>query len=528
MALVSSEFADCLLSEPSGSGASVVPKGVGRQALYVLLGFSAGLPFYMFSTVLALRLQAHEVGLVVIGFFAWVQLLPTLKFLWAPLLDRYDVPGFARFWGKRRGWIMLSQLGTFTSLVAMAVTAADDNLGVTALFAVLLAFWTTTLEVAADAWRIELAPTQEEQGPIAAANLWGYRSAMVAAGSGALLVADPAGNAAPYLGALGIQAGWTTAYLLIAIGAFLPFPILAATRPDPDARGGRTIALLMGLVASAAILLAAMLVTGAIGSALLSGAVGAGVSAKSNVTPYVLAACMVPFLIMAAALPRIRRAPPTSRIRQSAAIGPYVDFFWRYGFAAIVLMVFVSLYRMGDVLALNLSKPMIKELGYSFDQIGRADSLVALIASITGVGLGGWLVTRWPLSWALALGALFAAIGNFGFVWLSHLPPSEVTLYFATAADQFGNGMAGAVFVVYLSMLVNPRFPGAQYAFLSGFAFLLPRLLSGAGGSIVKMLDDSGYAGFDFFFILSGVLSLAAIAFLPTIARIKPRPDDLP
>ena len=76
------------------------PPGFGRMALYVLLGFSAGLPFYMFSTVLALRLQAHEVGLVVIGFFAWVQLLPTFKFLWAPLLDRYDVPGFAPLLGQ--------------------------------------------------------------------------------------------------------------------------------------------------------------------------------------------------------------------------------------------------------------------------------------------------------------------------------------------------------------------------------------------------------------------------------------------
>lgn len=505
---------------------AAVQKGIRRQAIYVLLGFSAGLPFYMFSTVLALRLQAHEVGLVVIGFFAWVQLLPTFKFLWAPLLDRYDVPGFARFWGKRRGWIMLSQLGTFSSLVAMALTASDENLAVTALFAVLLAFWTTTLEVAADAWRIELAPTQEEQGPIAAANLWGYRTAMVAAGSGALLVADPAGNAAPYLATLGIQASWTTAYLLIALGAFLPFPVLAATRADPGHGGSRLVALVTGLAASAAILLATMLVTAAVGWVLLGAASNAGMGANTNVTPYVLAISMVPFLIMAAALPRIRKAPPTSAIRQSAAIGPYVDFFWRYGFAAIVLMVFVSLYRMGDVLALNLSKPMIKELGYSFDQIGRADSLVALLASITGVGLGGWMVTRWRLSWALAVGALFAALGNFGFVWLAHQPTNEAMLYVATAADQFGNGMAGAVFVVYLSMLVNPRFPGAQYAFLSGFAFLLPRLLSGAGGSIVKTLDDSGYNGFDLFFILSGVLSLAAIAFLPTIARIKPRPDD--
>src|SRR3954469_9320786 len=102
----------------------VVPKGFGRQALYVLLGFSAGLPFYMFSTVLSLRLQAHGVGLVIIGFFAWVQLLPTFKFLWAPLLDRFEVPGFGRFWGKRRGWIMLSQLGIVTSMVTMGVASS--------------------------------------------------------------------------------------------------------------------------------------------------------------------------------------------------------------------------------------------------------------------------------------------------------------------------------------------------------------------------------------------------------------------
>ncbi|HEY0132298.1 MAG TPA: permease [Allosphingosinicella sp.] len=503
-----------------------IPPGFGRVALYVLLGFSAGLPFYMFSTVLALRLQAHGVVLVVIGFFAWVQLLPTFKFLWAPVLDRYDVPGFARFWGKRRGWIMLSQLGIFSSLVAMALTSSDSNLAVTALFAVLLAFWTTNLEIAADAWRIELAPTQDEQGPIAAANLWGYRTAMVAAGSGALLVADPSGNAAPWLASLGIEAGWATAYLLIAAAAFVPLPILASMRPDPGRSGGRGRALATGLAASAAILLAVLAVTAAVGWLVLGAAGGAGIDSKTNVTPYVLAICMVPFLIMAAALPRIRRAPPDSAIRSSAAIGPYVDFFWRYGFGALVVMAFVSIYRMGDVLALNLSKPMIKGLGYSLDQIGYADSLVALASSIVGVGLGGLIVVYGRMGIALAVGAAFAAFGNFGFVWLAHQPVDVWMLYLATAADQFGNGMAGTIFVVYLSMLVNPRFPGAQYAFLSGFAFLLPRLLSGAGGAIVKQLDDAGLNGFDLFFILSGVLSLAAILFLPFLARIAPRPDD--
>ncbi len=495
----------------AGAAPTVPPPAPARidrrgMLLYGLLGFAAGLPFYMFSTVLALRLQAHGVALAVIGFFAWVQLLPTLKFVWAPLLDRYTIPGFSRFYGKRRGWMMLAQLGIFTSMVAMALTAGDDSLGLTALFAVLLAFWTTTLEVAADAWRIELYPSQDEQGPIVAANLWGYRTAMVAAGSGALLLAD--------------WGSWTAAYLAIAAAAFLPFPILAAMRGHTGRSAARWPALATGTLASIAILLAAAAGTAAIGWVVLTLAAGAGIDAGTNVTPWVLVICMLPFLAMAAALPRIRRAPADAPLRRSAAIGPYVDFFWRYGFAALLLMAFVSLYRMGDVLALNLSKPMIKDLGYSLSQIGRADSFVALVASMVGVGLGGWLVTRWAMSWTLALGALVAAIGNFGFVWLAHQPVSEGLLYVATGADQFGNGFAGAVFVVYLSMLVNPRYPGAQYAFLTGFAFLLPRLLSGAGGTIV------GAIGYDNFFLLSGALSLVTIVFLPALARIRPRIEE--
>ncbi|WP_249403649.1 permease [Sphingomonas sp. CFBP 13720] len=473
--------------------------------MFGILGFAAGLPFYMFSTVLALRLQAHGVALVVIGFFAWVQLLPTAKFLWAPLVDRYDVPGFGRYWGKRRGWMLLSQLGIFGSMVAMALTASDGDLWVTAWFAVLLAFWTTTLEVAADAWRIELGPTPETQGPIAAANQWGYRSAMVAAGSGALILAD--------------MGGWSGAYLAIAAAAFVPFPLIAATRADGAHGGGRAVALLTGAAASVVILGLFALIVAALGYALLSAGAWAGIDGGTNVTPYVLGLCMLPFVAMALALPRIRRAPPTSRLRASAAIGPYVDFFWRYDRGAIVLLAFVSLYRMGDVLALNLSKPMIRGLGYSLTQIGLADSYIALGAGIVGVTTGGWMVTRWPQAWTLVVGAVFAAFGNFGFVWLAHQPATELWLYLATGADQFGNGMAGAVFVVYLSMLVNPRFPGAQYAFLSGFAFLLPRLLAGAGGGMVLAI------GYDGFFLLSGVVSLAALAFVPVLGRIRAKDD---
>jgi PAT family beta-lactamase induction signal transducer AmpG len=482
--------------------AAAKPSAARLLGLYLLLGFSAGLPFYMFNAVLTLRLSKHGVDIVIIGFFAWIALLPTFKFAWAPLVERYDIPGFSRFWGRRRGWIMLSQLGIFFSMVAMAFTSSDQSLPLTALFAILLAFWTTTLEVAADGWRIELAPTQTEQAPIVAANLWGYRSAMVAAGSGAILVAA--------------WSDWTVAYLAIAVAAFLPFPILAAMRPEHEG-ASRARALMKGTLASLVILLVVATATAAAGWGLLSAAQGAGISAKTNVTPVVLAIALLPFVALALALPRINRLPADASANMSTFAAPYVELFWRYGYAVLAVLAFVSLYRMGDVLTLTLSHPLWNDAGYSLQQIGVADGVVALSASMAGVALGGWLSTRLSLGWTLGIGAVTAALGNWIYVWLWHAEPSSFVLYTSVAVDQFGNGYAGAVFVVYLSMLVSPKYPGAQYALLSGFAFLLPRLLAGASGSMQTQI------GYDGFFLLSGALSFAAILLLPIIIRVKAR-----
>ena len=506
---------------PSGTTAPGLDKNParGRFALYLLLGFSAGLPYYMFSTVLSARLAKHGVNLVLIGFFGWVQLLPTLKFVWAPLLDRFSVPGFGRFFGQRLGWIMLSQLGIFAAMVAMAFTAGDASLPLTALFAVLLAFWTTTLEVSADAWRIELAPTPETQGPLTAANLWGYRSAMVAAGSGALIVAD--------------HANWTWAYLVIAAGAFAPLPILAMMRPQrlrsdfvagpadvAPSRGERAVALGTGLVASAVLLGLSLVVAAGVGAGVLRAAAVIGIGPKTDATTTVLVLCLLPFVIMAVLLPRIVHLPADAWARRSTMVGPYVDIFWRFGYRVLPLLAFVTSYRMGDVLTLALSKPLEIAAHYDLTTIGIADGFVALPSSMAGVALGALLAVRMRLTRALALGAIGSALGNWIFVWLWFAPPSPHVIYIATALDQFAHGMEGAVFVVYLSMLVNPKYPAAQYAFLSGFAFLLPRLLAGAGGGIVKQI------GFDGFFWLSGALSLAAVLFLPFIAGAKAREAD--
>jgi PAT family beta-lactamase induction signal transducer AmpG len=338
------------------------------------------------------------------------------------------------------------------------------------------------------------------------ANLWGYRSAMVTAGSGAAFVAG--------------QLDWTWAYLTIAAIAFIPFPILCAMRPEAGRGGSRGGALATGLAASAAILLASLAVTAGVGWLLLDLAAQAGISSKANITPYVLAAALLPFVALGLALPWIRRMGPDAPARRSAAIGPYVDIFWRFDYAVLPVLAFVSIYRMGDVMTLTLSHPLWNARGYSLNQIAIADGPVALLCSMSGVAVGGWMAMRWRLPVALLVGAIGSAIGNAIFAWLWWVPPSNFVIYLSAGVDQFAHGLQGTIFVVYLSMLVNPRYPVAQYAFLSGFAFLIPRLVAGASGAMQKQI------GYDGFFLLAGGMSAAAAVFLPLLAKARPRPED--
>lgn len=466
-------------------------------ALFGLLGFSSGLPFLLFSSVLFLRLTNNGAPLGVVAFFAWVSLLPTFKFAWAPMLDRLTVPGFGRVWGRWRSWILLSQLGSVVALVGLAAADPDRNLAVTALWAVQLAFWATTLEAAADGWRCEIAHDAKAQAPLVSATLWGYRCAMVAAGSIAVLLAG--------------WSNWGIAYLAIAAAAFIAFPMVLAT--PPEHAGSKVSAGASGMALSAALIVAGLIVTAIIGFGVLRAASALGITPQSHVTRVVLILCGLPFVIMMIAIPRIRRLPEGSTLLTSPALGPYIDFFRTLGFSAIGILGFVSIYRMGDVLTLTLAKPLLTKTGYSLTQIGIADGALSLVANIAGVGIGALAAARLGRHGSLALGAVFAALGNAAYVWLANVPPSDLVIYVTAFADNLGNGMAAAVLVVYLSVLVNPKYPAAQYAFLAGFAFLLPRLLAGASASI------QGDIGYDGFFALSGVLSLAALLFLPFLGR---------
>jgi PAT family beta-lactamase induction signal transducer AmpG len=158
----------------------------------LLLGFSSGLPFYLVGNTFGFWLRDEHTSLTAIGFLSWVGIAYSLKFLWAPLMDRVDLPLFGRL-GHRRGWMMFSQIVVGLALAAMGGIGTKAGLGRLGVFALIVAFASSTQDIVVDAWRIESADDGEEQGLLASAYQFSYRLALLFTDSVILLVAAAVG-----------------------------------------------------------------------------------------------------------------------------------------------------------------------------------------------------------------------------------------------------------------------------------------------------------------------------------------------
>lgn len=153
--------------------------GQGRVLITLLLGFGSGLPFLLTGATLSLWLGEGDVTLSAIGFISWVGLAYSFKFVWAPVVDRFDVPILGRF-GRRRGWMLLSQFLVGAALIAMAIIGPEGGLTALGTAALVTAFASATQDIVVDAWRIETAENDEDLGLLTSAYQLGYRFAMLA------------------------------------------------------------------------------------------------------------------------------------------------------------------------------------------------------------------------------------------------------------------------------------------------------------------------------------------------------------
>lgn len=160
-----------------------------KVVIIFLLGFSAGLPFLLVYSTLSAWLKDAGLQMSTISTFAWLGFAYSLKFVWAPFIDSMPLPYLTRRLGRRRSWLLVSQLAIGVALFVMATTDPSHALPVFAGVALVVAFSSATQDIAIDAYRIECAEIKM-QGILAAAYQYGYRLAMLIAGAGALYVAQ--------------------------------------------------------------------------------------------------------------------------------------------------------------------------------------------------------------------------------------------------------------------------------------------------------------------------------------------------
>lgn len=203
-------------ARPVKKGWRLVLSNLGQPKVLtmLLLGFSSGIPIYLVGNTLGYWMRENGIELSMIGFLSWVGLAYSLKFVWAPLVDKIDAPVLGRWLGRRRGWMLLSQFVAAAALVGMALVeprqgqlllggVALDQLTVFGALALVVAFASATQDIVIDAWRIESADNGEQQGLLTSTSTLGYR--------GALLVTDS------LILILAAHAGWQLSYELMAL-----------------------------------------------------------------------------------------------------------------------------------------------------------------------------------------------------------------------------------------------------------------------------------------------------------------------
>ncbi|MEX0607581.1 MAG: MFS transporter [Halofilum sp. (in: g-proteobacteria)] len=414
----------------------------------LFLGFSAGLPFLLVFSTLTGWLRDVGVDVAAIGFFSWIGITYSIKFVWAPIVDRLPLPLLTRTFGQRRGWILLGQMMVGGGLVGVALLDPTVALAPVALVALLVAFGSATQYIAIDAFRIESA-ADDLQAAMAATYVIGYRGGILVAGAGALYIAD--------------YVSWSAAYLTMA--ALMVIGVITVLlRPEPAVRRSDA----------------------------------ATAAREERVERY---------LLRSAHLPQWWRDLCAWFI--GAVVCPFVDFFARHGRAAITLLVLVGIYKISDLAMAAMAYPLYIDLGFSLSEIANVTKVYGVIVTIIGGVGGGVLVARYGIPPLLIVGAAFVAIANLLFALLAtvgaHMPMLIVTI----SADNLSNGLASAVFIAFLSSLTSRAYTATQYALFSSLMTLPGKFLGGFSGVVVA---SEGYSIFFVLAAVMGVPAIALAA----------------
>lgn len=482
-----------------------------RALTMLFLGFSAGLPILMIFSSLGLWLREAGVERSSVTYFSWAALGYSFKFVWAPLVDRLPLPVIGKALGRRRSWMLLSQLAIVAAICLMALVnpaAGESKLTLMAIGAVLLGFASATQDIVIDAFRIESAE-EKLQATLSATYIAGYRIGMLVSGAGALFLASWFGTSMESYN----YTSWRNTYLIMA--AFMLFGIFTTLlRPEPAVKEkqhqhstkdyGSFFALFLVIISCFVL------------SFSYTSEIFATLNAKMNsvvnneaLTGFVVGALRLSFGVLVAALVAVvigKSKVVNTDMVVEGYVEPIKNFFDRYGKSfAWLLLALIGLYRISDIVLGVISNVFYQDLGFTKVEIASVVKTFGLIMSLLGGFVGGVMTTRYGVYRMLLWGAVLAASTNLLFMVLAQIGNNLPMLYVVISADNLAAGLASAAFVAFLSSLTDVSFTAVQYAIFTSLMTLLPKVLGGYSGGMVEVL---GYQGF---FLLTTLMGLPVL-----------------
>lgn len=501
-----------------------------RVVTMLFLGFSAGVPILLIFSSLSLWLGEAGVKKSAVTFFSWAALGYSFKFVWAPLVDKLPLPLLTRWLGRRRGWLLLSQLAVMGSIIWMAMTDPATHTGsltMMALAAVALGFSSATQDIVIDAYRIESAG-KDLQALMSSTYIAGYRIGMLVAGAGALFLAAKFGSTKEAYS----YAAWMKTYIAMAgvmlIGVMTTLMVREPAQYRPDESKYTTRDYLRFLLVFVIAVLVFILAFRLIGWGSLTDTIKKSLTelfANKRIAGFLVETCRLWLSILAAwiaAWLMIRFGLANRTMVYESYIDPVKDFFKRYGMGlALLLLAIVGLYRVSDIVMGVVANLFYQDTGFTKEQIAAVSKTFGLLATIAGGFIGGLMALRFGVIRVLFLGAVLSAITNLLFVLLAKTGPSIELLYLVIAADNISAGIATAAFIAFLSSLTNISFTAVQYAIFSSLMTLFPKLLGGYSGT---MVENMGYSSF---FIMTALLTIPVLILIPIAGRFLAKAEDI-
>lgn len=494
-----------------------------RMLVVTLLGFASGLPLALTGQSLQAWMTFDGLDIATIGFLSLVGLPYTFKFLWAPLMDRFDLPWL----GRRRGWLVLTQLGLAGLLWLLSHGSPAGALHVFALLALAVAFASASQDVVIDAYRTDLLPAAE-RGFGASVAVLGYRLAMIVSGGIAFIWTDPGQ-------AVGGVAAWTwpevyRVMALLMVGAALVSATALPKVPRPAMPPTLARHDLIGFVAVVAAVGVGYLLTWQVFAPLAQLALAPWLEATALPANLRQRWADLVALLLGLGVTLPLAAWAARRARFHTLLDGLHSYFSQAG--AWGFLAFIVLYKLGDAFAGALMTPfLLTGMGYSPAEVGVVNKVLGLWLTIGGALVGGLLMLKLGLWRSLMAFGIFQLLSNLGFWWLAvngrgalpglELPafdwgfvslaqatPVDGGLLMVIAFENISGGMGTAAFVAFLMSLCNQRFTATHFALLSAFAAVGRVWVGPMAGVLAQSI------GWPSFFIVTTVAAAPALLLL--------------